>query len=212
MLRSRSIFVDIRGATMHMNVRHGCPQWGVLSPLLWNMVADSLLNQLGNCNCFVQGFADDIVILINGKFLSTMCDLMQNALNCVQNCCGEIGLNVNADKKSMVLFTKRKNLEGFFAPRLFDTELVLNNQVKYLGGKLNWKFHIDNRIRRASVLTLMPYGNRKIMGSETEGGVLDIHFGNKTDVDLCRISLVEKNTSDHCKNSLVISSGLLAWE
>jgi hypothetical protein len=51
------------------------------------------------------------------------------------------------------------------------------------------------------------------MGSETEGGVVDIHFGNKTDVDICRISLVEKNTSDHClkKNSLVISSGLLAW-
>jgi hypothetical protein len=42
------------------------------------------------------------------------------------------------------------------------------------------------------------------MGSETEGGVLNIiHFGNKTDVDLCRISLVDKNTSDHCKkNSL----------
>jgi hypothetical protein len=40
------------------------------------------------------------------------------------------------------------------------------------------------------------------MGSETEGGVLDIHFGNKTDVDLCRISLVEKNTSDHCKRTV----------
>jgi hypothetical protein len=50
------------------------------------------------------------------------------------------------------------------------------------------------------------------MGTETEGGVLDIHFGNKTDVDLCRISLVGKNTSDHCKKkSLVISSGLLVW-
>jgi hypothetical protein len=40
------------------------------------------------------------------------------------------------------------------------------------------------------------------MGSETEGRVLDSHFGNKTDVDLCRISLVEKNTSDHCKKSV----------
>jgi hypothetical protein len=38
------------------------------------------------------------------------------------------------------------------------------------------------------------------MGSETVGGIVhNIHFGNKTDVDLCRISLVEKNTSDHCK-------------
>jgi hypothetical protein len=103
----------------------------------------------------VQGFADDVVILISGKFLSTICDLMQRALNYVQNWCGEIGLNVNADKTYMVLFTKRRNVEGFFAPRLFDTELILNNQVKYLGvtldSKLNWKFHMDNRTRKASI-------------------------------------------------------------
>jgi hypothetical protein len=91
---------------------------GVLSPLLWNMVADSLLNLLRNCNCLVQSFADDVVILISGKFLSTICDLIR-ALNCVQNWCSEIGLNVNVDKTSMVLFTKWRNLVGFFAPKLF---------------------------------------------------------------------------------------------
>jgi hypothetical protein len=40
------------------------------------------------------------------------------------------------------------------------------------------------------------------MDSETEGGVLDIHFGDKTDVDIRRMSLVEKNTSDHCKETV----------
>jgi hypothetical protein len=120
MFRSRSIFVDITGVRVHMSVRRGCPQGVVLSLLLWNMVADSLLNWLGNCNCFVQGLADDVVILISGKFLSTICDLMQRTLNCVQNWCGEIGLNINADRTSMVLFTKRRNFEGFFAPKLFD--------------------------------------------------------------------------------------------
>jgi hypothetical protein len=34
----------------------------------------------------------------------------------------------------------------------------------------------------------MPYGKRKNMGSETEGGVLDIHFGNNTDDVICHIS------------------------
>jgi hypothetical protein len=34
------------------------------------------------------------------------------------------------------------------------------------------------------------------MGSENEDGVLDIHFGNKTDDDFGRINLVKKNTSD----------------
>jgi hypothetical protein len=48
----------------------------------------------------------------------------------------------------------------------------------------------------------MPKWGSKNMGSEIEGGVLDIHFGNKTDVDLCRISLVEKNTYDHCKKTV----------
>jgi hypothetical protein len=88
---------------------------------------------VGERNCFVQGFANNVVIRISGKFLSNICDLMQRALNCVQNWCGEIGLNVNADKTPMVIFTKNEYFGGFFfAPRLFDTELILNNQVKYL--------------------------------------------------------------------------------
>jgi hypothetical protein len=66
---------------------------GVLSPLLWNIVADNLPNRLGS--------------YISGKFISTICDLMQRALNCVQNWRGEIGQNVNADKTSIVHFTKK---------------------------------------------------------------------------------------------------------
>jgi hypothetical protein len=55
----------------------------------------------------------------------------------------------------MIFFTKRRNLEGFFASKLFDMALILNTQVKYLGVK----FHIDNRIWKAMA---MPKGNRKI--------------------------------------------------
>jgi hypothetical protein len=46
-------------------------------------------------------------------------------------------------------------MQKFFAPKFFDTELILSNQVKYQGvildNKLNWKFHIDKRIRKASI-------------------------------------------------------------
>jgi hypothetical protein len=108
MLRSRSVFFDIRGVRVHMSVRRGCPQDGVLSPLLWNMVTDSLLNRLRNCNFFVQSFADDVVILISGKFLSTIYDLMQRALNCVQNWSVEIGLNVNAHNTMHLWYCSQK--------------------------------------------------------------------------------------------------------
>jgi hypothetical protein len=65
-----------------------------------------------------------------------------------------------------------------------------------LDSKLNWKLHIDNRIQKASRVI------GKNMGSETDGGVLDIHLGNKIDVDICRIGLGEENTYGHC---------ILAW-
>jgi hypothetical protein len=49
-------------------------------------------------------------------------------------------------------FSQKKD---FLVPKLFDTELILNNQMKYLGvildSKLNWKFHIDNKIQKASI-------------------------------------------------------------
>jgi hypothetical protein len=79
------------------------------------MVVDSLLNRLGNCKCYVQGFADDVVIYINEKFLSTICDSMQRALNCVKNGCAEIGLNVNANKTYYGIFKNRR--KGFFCSK-----------------------------------------------------------------------------------------------
>jgi hypothetical protein len=80
---------------------------------------------------------------------------MQGALNCVENWCREIGLSVNADKTTMVLFTNNREIGGFYNPRLFGTELRMTDQVKYLGviliKKLDWKAHLKNRMRRARI-------------------------------------------------------------
>jgi hypothetical protein len=49
------------------------------------MEYDSFLRHLGNQGRWAQGFADDEVILINGKFSSTVCELIQRALSLVQD-------------------------------------------------------------------------------------------------------------------------------
>jgi hypothetical protein len=111
MLRLRSVFVDIRGVRVHMSV------WrSKLSPLLWNMVVDSLPNRLGNCNCFVQGFADDVVIIISGKFLRIICDLMQRTLNCVHNWCGEIWLKMSMQIRHLWYFSQKGGILRGFSP------------------------------------------------------------------------------------------------
>jgi hypothetical protein len=71
----------------------------------------------------VQGYADDVVILIGGKFLSIIFDLIQGALNCAQSWCGGIRLYVNADKTSMITIFKK---EGFVAPKSLNKLKKLN--------------------------------------------------------------------------------------
>jgi hypothetical protein len=73
---NRMFQAEIRGVRSTMMVRRCCPQGGVLSLLLWNMVINSLLVRLNTESLWAQGFADDIAIVINGKFLSTVCELL----------------------------------------------------------------------------------------------------------------------------------------
>jgi hypothetical protein len=77
------------------------------------MVLNFLLRRLHNTNYQTQGYADDVVLLQKSKFIGTLCDQMQGALNCVENWCREIGLSVNADKTKMVLFTNNRKIAGF---------------------------------------------------------------------------------------------------
>ena len=119
------------------------------------MVIDTLLRRLSDHGFWAQGFADDVVILINGKFLNTVCELMQRALHLVQEWCEQVGLSVNPNKTTSILFTKNRNFDGFIKSSLFGSELELQNQVKYLGlildSKLNWIIHIHDRLRNATI-------------------------------------------------------------
>jgi hypothetical protein len=117
------------------------------------MVVDCLLRRLHNAHYQAQGHADDLVLLQKGRFVSTLCDRMQGAQNCIENWCREIGLSVNADKTKMVLFTNIRNIGGF--PRLYGTELRMTHQVKYQGvildKKLDCKAHLENRMSKACI-------------------------------------------------------------
>jgi retron-type reverse transcriptase len=56
------------GSSITAKVMRGCPQGGVLSPLLWNLVVDRLLTATNDLGFSTFGYADDIVIIVQGKF------------------------------------------------------------------------------------------------------------------------------------------------
>lgn len=63
--------------------RQGYPQRGVLSPLLWYLVVDNILQKLNDVECTVIGYAD-ITILSSGKFGRMVSDMMQGVLSFVE--------------------------------------------------------------------------------------------------------------------------------
>jgi len=64
----------------------GCPQGGVLSPFLWCLVVDELLDKLQKGGkLLICGYADDVAAIVRGSFLSTFKELMDKALKAIQN-------------------------------------------------------------------------------------------------------------------------------
>jgi len=51
--------------------------------LLWNLVVDRLLTITNNLGFSTFGYADDIVIIVQGKFAHAVREIMQEALNVV---------------------------------------------------------------------------------------------------------------------------------
>ena len=155
MLSGRTVEATICGTTTKLGVTRGCPQGGILSPILWCMVIDSLLVELNNGGFFTQGYSDDVSCLICGDFLVTIGDLMRTAMGIVERWCLKNGLRINPVKTKLVLFSRRRNDDvvslGDFV--IFGKAVTLRAMVKYLGvtfdNKLTWILHLMDKLDKA---------------------------------------------------------------
>ena len=159
LLRSRVVITTMGGCRVSRLVTRGCPQGGVLSPLLWSLVVDELLmtiDRIDNNNLHVQFYADDGTFYIRGTSLARICNAMQTPLNKLESWCKKNGLSVNPTKTEMVLFTRKRSRNGFRSPLLGGVQLSLSTSVKYLGvyldSKLLWNLHIEEKTRKAQIV------------------------------------------------------------
>jgi hypothetical protein len=59
-LEGRVAVATLNGFSVGLAISRGCPQGGVLSPLLWCLVVDDLLTRLSRGGIFIQGYKDDV--------------------------------------------------------------------------------------------------------------------------------------------------------
>ena len=135
----------------------GTPQGGVLSPLLWNLVIDSLLVSLTTSlhkPDFTQGFADDLVTAVTGNHLPTLIERMQLIVNIINNWCKANDLELSPLKTSLVLFTWKRKFVVDTPITIDDHPIEYSSDVRYLGlildQKLNWSKHVDQIIKKAT--------------------------------------------------------------
>ena len=154
MLRNRTLYSSLSDVTVIIKPERGCPQGGVLSPLLWSMVADTPLRLLNNSGFFTIGFADDFFTLVKGKFSDTVSDLSQLAVNVIEKWCKTENLSVNPEKVALVIFTKKTKPGNFKKPTLFGKPINYSTTVKFLGltldQKLTWNPHLEIVIQKAT--------------------------------------------------------------
>lgn len=153
MLTCREITASLGDTSITITAAKGCPQGGVLSPLLWSLVVDSLLKKLTLLGYDVIGYADDVALIVRGKFDETLSSRLQSALNYIMQWCEQEGLNINPAKTVIIPFTNRRK-HDLRPPTLKGTQLTFSTEVKYLGvildNKLNWNSHLDYAVKKAT--------------------------------------------------------------
>lgn len=153
MLRHRTIQSKLGATECKVIATRGCPQGGVLSPLLWNLTIDSLLHRLDEHGHFAQAYADDVALVYRGRHMSTLCERMQQGLEITLDWCAEQQLSVNPQKTELILFTRRRRLGAYQLPVMNGVELKLSTEVKYLGvildNKLTYGRHVEEQCNKA---------------------------------------------------------------
>ena len=147
MVTNRYVTINHKDATIRIKIKRGCPQGGILSPFLWNLVIDDLLNYSAkHIPGYLQAFADDLMTLAEGDDTEVIWQRTQKTINTIEEWCHSKGLSISALKTKIVMFTW--NRKWSVRPiKVGGNTIELSEEVKLLGvtldHKLNFNSHID---------------------------------------------------------------------
>ena len=160
-LKNRFSTVSLTNHKIHRKIVKGTPQGGVLSPILWNMAFDALLNMFNNDLVKIYGFADDACLVIRGNNPYQLRILMQNALRKVEVWATNAGLKLSTQKTISMIFTRsRHNHWGDIdSLKIYDKPVKIVYEARYLGlyfdTKLSWTNHLMRKNKNAVKLFFM---------------------------------------------------------
>ena len=158
LLRGRLVTASVQGKIECVVPARGSPQGGVLSPLIWNIIIDELLSSFKNRAVKVIGYADDVLLYVVGKDVTTLGRLIQEALDEVTGWGDENGLTFNPLKTQAVIFTLGWRSPSPPLVEMDGVALEYSNTMTYLGicihRNLRWHRHVKQRVDKGRALLM----------------------------------------------------------
>ncbi|XP_070068177.1 uncharacterized protein [Drosophila takahashii] len=182
-LTSRVVYSTMGSAQSTRNVSRGTPQGGVLSPLLWVIVVNKLLSLLEEAETKVVAYADDVVIVIQGKFSQTLCNLMETALSTLSRTFRPAGQKLCISN-------------GAAAPRSVGQVYMLIRYKILIPTRTDWD-HLPHHIENAVNI----YTDGSKLNLQTGGGV----FSPELDIKV-QEAMSYLDTTKHCNTDIFIFS------
>ena len=150
----RSIIMTISNISVIHVVERGCPQGGILSPFLWNLVLNWLLRELAEWDNSVTAFADDLVSLTAGIDPYTLRDIGNLIVEAINDWCKTTGLSLSIIKTQCILFTRNRSYCKNMTLEVLGSSIPLVQDVKYLGVYLDkglyWTKHCKEITAKAT--------------------------------------------------------------
>lgn len=143
--KNRHITLNYNNRLYPHRVYKGCPQGSCLSPQLWIIIMDDLLQRKFPDRCQPVAFADDLVLLIEAKSSEELQEKADKSIEVAQQWANSFQLSFNTNKSTATLFTKKIK---YNIPQLHinNETIKLQDTFKYLGiiidKRLNWAEHI----------------------------------------------------------------------
>ena len=166
-LSDREILSEMSGESAEIKVGRGCPQGGILSPVLWNLVMNEAMKTGEKVKAVKPyGYADDLSLLAQGIDMNTIIDNLQYNLNIYEKWADENHLRFSPSKTKAMVFTNKRKY-NMKAITIHGKKIEIVDTFKYLGvtidNRLTWNQHI-NTVRNKAMASLQQC--RKVVGKD----------------------------------------------
>ena len=144
---------------------NGSPQGSVLSPIFFNILANTQYETLKDLLVELSQYADDSAVWLTAHSKKRLVQLLQKILNIIKEWAEALGIKISAGKTEVVMYNHpNRPSEDVNLPKLKIGDQVLDYKLsgKFLGmtfdNMLHWNKHIDDLVNKCKKdLNLMRY-------------------------------------------------------